>query len=432
MLDPKLYRENPELVREGLRRRGAAFDLDALLRLDEERRTLGTELDGLKAERNAASEAIARLKREGGDASAAIEKTRVTGDRIKELQARHDAVEAQARELAMMCPNLPHESVPDGKSSADNRVVATWGDLPDEAKSYPDHLEVGRKLGLFDFERGAKISGSGFPIYTGVGARLERALINFFLDTHVQRFGFTEVAPPHLVLRETMKGTGQLPKFEADMYRCDSENGDKERDLFLIPTAEVPVTNMHAGEILDGASLPVSYCAYTACFRREAGSWGADTRGFLRLHQFNKVEMVKFSHPDTSWDELEKLRAHAEELLRMLELPYRVLELCAGDLGFGAAKCYDLEVWAPHEKRWLEVSSCSNFLDFQARRANIRCKADGKTRFLHTLNGSGLATPRVLVALLEHHFTERGTLRIPEALRPWLGGLEEITGAGAA
>lgn len=431
MLDPKLYRDDPERVRTGLNRRGAAFDLDALLVLDEEKRALGATLDGLKAERNAASESIARIKREGGDASGAIEKTRATGDRIKELQARYDETEAKARALALLCPNLPHESVPDGKSAADNRVAATWGEPPPATREYPDHIEVGRRLGLFDFERGAKISGSGFPIYTGAGARLERALINFFLDTHVKRFGFTEVSPPQLVLRETMVGTGQLPKFENDMYRCDGESGDPERDLFLVPTAEVPVTNMHAGEILDGASLPLSYCAYTACFRREAGSWGADTRGFLRLHQFNKVEMVKFSHPDKSWEALEELRGHAEELLRMLELPYRVLELCAGDLGFGAAKCYDLEVWAPHEKRWLEVSSCSNFLDFQARRANIRARLDGRTRLVHTLNGSGLATPRVLVALLEHHFTDRGTLRIPEPLRPWMDGLDEITAPAA-
>ncbi len=428
MLDPKLYRENPELVREGLRRRGASFDLDGLLRLDEEKRVLGAELDGLKAERNAASESIARLKREGGDASSAIEQTRTTGERIKELQARYDVVETQARELALLCPNLPHASVPDGKSSADNRVAATWGTV-DADREVPDHLEIGRKLKLFDFERGAKLSGSGFPIYTGMGARLERALINFFLDTHVQRHGFTEVAPPYLVGRQAMIGTGQLPKFEEDMYRCDSENGDRDRDLFLVPTAEVPVTNMHSDEILDAATLPISYCAYTACFRREAGSWGADTRGFLRLHQFNKVEMVKFAHPDKSWEALEDLRGHAEALLQMLELPYRVLELCAGDMGFGAAMCYDLEVWAPAEKRWLEVSSVSNFVDFQARRANIRCKSEGKTRYLHTLNGSGLATPRVLVALLEHHFTDRGTFRVPAALRPWLGGLEEIAAA---
>jgi seryl-tRNA synthetase len=429
MLDPKLYRDNPEKVREGLRRRGASFDLDGLLRLDQEKRALGTELDGLKAERNAASESIAQLKRAGKDASEAIEKTRTTGDRIKELQIRFDVIEERARDLALLCPNLPHASVPDGKSSADNKVAATWGEdllARAEARVVPDHIEIGTKLKLFDFERGAKISGSGFPIFTGAGARLERGLINFFLDTHVKA-GFTEVSPPYLVNRASMVGTGQLPKFEEDMYRCDGENRD--RDLFLVPTAEVPVTNMHADEILDGASLPVSYCAFTACFRREAGSWGADTRGFLRLHQFDKVEMVRFSAPENSYEQLESLRAQAEKLLQLLELPYRVLELCAGDMGFGAAKCYDLEVWAPAEKKWLEVSSVSNFEDFQARRANIRAKSGGQTRFLHTLNGSGLATPRVLASFLETHYTERGTVRIPEALRSWMGGLEEIAAA---
>lgn len=420
MLDPKLYRDDPETARTGLRRRGSNFDLDALLRLDQEKRALGTELDGLKAERNTATEAIAKLKRTGGDASVEIEKTRALGDRIKDAQEKFNAVEEKWNALALVCPNLPHASVPDGRSSADNKVAATWGTLPDEAKVFPDHMEIGQKLRLFDFERGAKLSGRGFPIYTGSGARLERALINFFLDTHVQQFGFTEIQPPHLVSRTSMTGTGQLPKFEEDMYHCGAD------DLFLVPTAEVPVTNMHRDETIDASALPISYCAYTACFRREAGSWGADTRGFLRLHQFDKVEMVKFTAPEKSYEALEELRSHAEALLRMLELPYRVLELCAGDLGFGAAKCYDLEVWAPAEKKWLEVSSCSNFEDFQARRANIRMKSGGKSQLLHTLNGSGLATPRVLVALLENHYTDRGTVRIPAALRPWLGGLEEI------
>jgi len=420
MLDPKLYRDDPEKVRAALLRRGKAFDLDALLRLDREKRALGAELDRLKAERNAASEAIAKLKRSGGDASAEIEKTRAVGDKIKEAQEIFNAAEEKLNALALLCPNLPHASVPDGRTPADNKVVKTWGELPPESQIFPDHLAIGEKLHLFDFERGAKLSGSGFPIYTGLGARLERALINFFLDFHVERHGFTEISPPYLVSRTSMTGTGQLPKFEEDMYHCGAD------DLFLVPTAEVPVTNMHRDEVLDVASLPVSYCAYTACFRREAGSWGADTRGFLRLHQFNKVEMVKFTSPESSYEALEGLREQAEELLRLLELPYRVLELCAGDLGFGAAKCYDLEVWAPAEKKWLEVSSCSNFEDFQARRANIRVKSAGKTSLLHTLNGSGLATPRVLVAFLEHHYTECGTLRIPAALRPYLGGLEEI------
>ena len=421
MLDPKLYREDPEKVRSALRRRSNAFDLDALLKLDQEKRAIGVVLEQLKAERNAASEAIAKIKRSGGDAATEIETTRTLGDRIKESQEKFNAAEESLNALALLCPNLPHASVPDGRSSAENKVTATWGTLPDESKAFVDHLEIGRKLKMFDFERGAKISGSGFPIYTGLGARLERALINFFLDTHVQKFGFTEVSPPYLVSRTSMTGTGQLPKFEEDMYHCGDD------DLFLVPTAEVPVTNMHRDEIMEASALPVSYCAYTACFRREAGSWGADTRGFLRLHQFNKVEMVKFVMPEKSYEVLEELRGYGEELLRMLELPYRVLELCAGDLGFGAAKCYDLEVWAPFEKKWLEVSSCSNFEDFQARRANIRVKVAGKVQLLHTLNGSGLATPRVLVAFLENHFTERGTLRIPPALRPYLGGAEEIS-----
>ena len=421
MLDPKLYREDPEKVRAGLKRRGNAFDLDTLLRLDQEKRAIGVVLEQLKAERNAASEAIAKLKRSGGDAAAEIETTRSLGDRIKESQEKFNAAEESLNALAMLCPNIPHASVPDGRSAADNKVAATWGTLPDESKVFLDHLEIGQKLKMFDFERGAKISGRGFPIYTGLGARLERALINFFIDTHTQRFGFTEISPPYLVSRASMTGTGQLPKFEEDMYRCGDD------DLFLVPTAEVPVTNMHRDEILEAAALPVSYCAYTACFRREAGSWGADTRGFLRLHQFDKVEMVKFVMPEKSYEVLEEIRGYGEELLRMLELPYRVLELCAGDLGFGAAKCYDLEVWAPSEKKWLEVSSCSNFEDFQARRANIRVKVSGKVQLLHTLNGSGLATPRVLVAFLENHFTERGTLRLPPALRPYFGGAEEIS-----
>ncbi len=419
MLDAKLYREDPDRVREGLRRRGAAFDFDALLHLDQEKRALGADLDRLKAERNTATASIAEMKKLGRDASEAIEKTRGLGDRIAAAQERFHATEERWRALALLCPNLPHTSVPEGRSPADNRVVKTWGRPLDASLPIPHHLEIGEQLGLFDFERGSKISGRGFPIYTGMGARLERALINFFLDTHVQA-GFTEIAPPYLVSRASMIGTGQLPKFEEDMYRCDAD------DLFLIPTAEVPVTNMHAGEVLDAASLPRRYCAYSACFRREAGSWGADTRGFLRLHQFDKVEMVCFSHPEQSYEALEMLRAQGEELLRQLELPYRVLELCAGDLGFGAAKCYDLEVWAPAEKRWLEVSSCSNFEDFQARRADIRAKIDGKPQFVHTLNGSGLATPRVLVALLENHRTPQGRVRVPEALRPYLGGREEI------
>ncbi len=414
MLDPKAYRDEPQKVKEGLARRHASFDLEAFLALDTQKRDLGAELDALKAERNTATESIARLKRAGEDAEPAILKSREIGDRIKSLQENFNEVEQRLRDDALQIPNLPHASVPDGRSSADNVVAASWG-TPGKAEHGMDHLAIGKALGLFDFERGAKISGSGFPVLVGQGARLERALISFFLDEHTAN-GYTEILPPHLVNRAAMTGTGQLPKFADQLYHCG------EDDLFLIPTAEVPVTNMHAGEILDAETLPLRYCAYTPCFRREAGAWGADTRGFLRLHQFNKVEMVQFSLPETSYDALENLRASAESLLRKLELPYRVLSLCAGDLGFGAAKCYDLEVWAAQEGKWLEVSSCSNFEDFQARRAQIRTKVQGKTRLVHTLNGSGLATPRGLVALLEAHYRQDGTLHLPPALRPYFGG----------
>jgi seryl-tRNA synthetase len=419
MLDPRLYREEVDKIRSGLERRGAKVDLDALVNLDIEKRKLGTRLEQLKADRNAASDNIAKLKRTGGDAQGDIVKTRELGDQIKELQTKFDDVETRFKALSLLVPNLPHASVPDGRSSADNKVVKEWGKKFEGPKP-KHHLEVGKELGLFDFERGSKISGRGFPIYTGVGARLERALINFFLDTHINENGFTEVQPPILVNRASMIGTGQLPKFEEDMYRCADD------DAFLVPTAEVPITNMHADEILDAASLPISYCGYTPCFRREAGSWGKDTRGFLRLHQFDKVEMVKFVEASKSYGVLEEIRGYGEGLLQKLGLHYRVLELCTGDLGFGAAKCYDLEVWAPSEQNWLEVSSCSNFEDFQARRAGIRTKIDGKTQYVHTLNGSGLATPRVLVALLETYQTENGW-RVPEVLRPYMGGLAEIT-----
>jgi seryl-tRNA synthetase len=414
MLDPKIYREEPQKVKDGLARRHTSFDLEAFLALDTEKRDLGAELDALKAERNTATESIAQMKRTGGDAEAAILKSREIGDAIKARQDRFNELEQRLRDEALQIPNLPHESVPDGRSSADNVVAASWG-TPTQAQHGLDHLAIGKALKLFDFERGAKISGSGFPVLLGNGARLERALISYFLDQHVSN-GYTEILPPLLVNRASMTGTGQLPKFADQLYHCG------EDDLFLIPTAEVPVTNLHSGEILEVSALPLRYCAYTPCFRREAGAWGADTRGFLRLHQFNKVEMVQFTLPENSYSSLETLRGSAEALLQKLELPYRVLSLCAGDLGFGAAKCYDLEVWAAQEGKWLEVSSCSNFEDFQARRAQIRTKVQGKTRLVHTLNGSGLATPRVLVALLETHYQTDGTLRLPAALRPYFGG----------
>jgi seryl-tRNA synthetase len=418
MLDPRLYREEVDIIRKGLERRGAKVDLDAMINLDIEKRKINQRLDQLKAERNASSENIAKMKKAGQDASADIEKTRTLGDEIKAQQEKFDELDGKFKALALLVPNIPHASVPDGKSSADNQVVAEWGTRYAGPKP-KHHLDFAKDLGLFDFERGSKITGRGFPIYTGPGARLERALINFFLDVQTREHGFTEVQVPILVNRNSMIGTGQLPKFEDDMYRTDD-------DMFLVPTAEVPITNMHGDEILDPASLPISYAGYTPCFRREAGSWGKDTRGFLRLHQFDKVEMVKFTEPSKSYEALEELRAFGENILKKLGLQYRVLLLCTGDMGFGSAKTYDLEVWAPGEEKWLEVSSCSNFEDFQARRANIRTKVDGKTAFVHTLNGSGLATPRILVALLETYQMPDGSFKVPEALVPYMGGVTEI------
>jgi len=426
MLDPRLIREEGEKVRSALKNRGADFDLDALLQLDSERRTRAQELDKLKAERNAASEAIGALKKRGEDATAAMAKTREIGEKIAAEQKEFDGVEQAFKAQCLLLPNIPHDSVPLGKSAADNPVLKTWGRPHEPGFTLKHHLDFGVSLGLYDFERGSKITGRGFPIYTGLGAKLERALIQFFLDQHTDQHGMTEVLPPFIVNRQSMIGTGQLPKFAEDMYCCT------EDDLYLAPTAEVPVTNMHADEILDAAKLPLAYCAYTPCFRREAGSWGKETRGFLRLHQFNKVEMVLFSHPEKSWEGLERLRECAENLLQKLGLHYRVITLCTGDMGFGSAKTYDLEVWAPGEKRWLECSSVSNFTDFQARRANIKTRIDGKLQHVHTLNGSGLATPRILVALLECYQTEDGGLTVPDALRPYLGGIRKISPDGRA
>jgi seryl-tRNA synthetase len=419
MLDPRLYREDVDKIRQGLERRGAKVDLDAMVNMDIEKRKINLSLDQLKSERNAATEQIAQMKRSGQDAQAAIEKTRTLGDEIKAQQEKFNDLESRFQAMALLVPNLPQASVPNGRSSADN-VVRRESGRKYEGPKPKHHLDFSRELGLHDFERGAKIAGSGFPIYVGLGARLERALINFFLDEHVTHNGFTEIQPPVLVNQAAMIGTGQLPKFAEDMYTI-GEDG-----LYLVPTAEVPVTNMHANEVLDAASLPIAYAAYTTCFRREAGSWGKETRGFQRLHQFDKVEMVQFTEPSKSEEAHQKLVGYAEGLLQKLDLHYRVLELCTGDMGFGASKCYDLEVFAPAEERWLEVSSVSNFEDFQARRANIRTKIDGKTQFVHTLNGSGLATPRVLVALLERNQTAEGGFRVPEVLRPYMGGISEI------
>ncbi|MEK7392016.1 MAG: serine--tRNA ligase [Fibrobacterota bacterium] len=419
MINPRLVRENPELLRKAWLRRGLQAPVDRLVELDELRRSLISVVENAKAAKNAASADVGKLKREGKDASEAIAAIKSRGDEQVEAEAKLNAAEKELEEILMGLPNLPHESLPDGRSSEDNVVARTWGEPAVAAAWAKDHLAVGEGLKLFDFKRGAKLSGAGFPVYTGWGARLERALIAWFLDEH-REAGFEEVQAPLLVTRQRMTGTGQLPKFEEQLYRCD-----KDDDLFLIPTAEVPLTNLHYDEILDPKTLPVKYAGYTPCFRREAGSYGKDTKGFLRLHQFDKVEMVWFSEPEKSYEALETLTGQAEKLIQKLGLHYRVLSLCTGDIGFGAAKCYDLEVWAPVEKKWLEVSSCSNFEDFQARRSNIRTRgADGKPVLVHTLNGSGLATPRILVALLETYQQEDGSFQVPEVLRPYLGGAE--------
>ena len=420
MINPRLIRENPEFLRKAWGRRGLEAPVDRLVELDESRRTSISVVESAKAAKNAASAEVGTLKREGKDASVAIASIKSRGDELADAETRLAAAEKELEDILLGLPNLPHESVPDGRTSEDNVVARTWG-TPGIAPAWAvDHLAVGERLKLFDFKRGAKLSGAGFPVYTGWGARLERALIAWFLDEH-RAAGFLEIQPPLAVNRKSMTGTGNLPKFEDQLYHC------VEDDLFLIPTAEVPVTNLHADEILDPKELPIKYCAYTPCFRREAGSYGKDTKGFLRLHQFDKVEMVWFSAPEKSQEAHEILTAQAESLIQKLGLPYRVLSLCAGDMGFGASKCYDLEVWAPVEKKWLEVSSCSNFEDFQARRASIRTRgSDGKPILAHTLNGSGLATPRILVALLETYQQQDGSLLVPEVLRPYLGGTQVL------
>jgi len=422
LLDIKFIRENPGRVRQALAMKGGDVNVDALLALDARRRAHLTEVEELRHRRNENSQAVKKAKKTGEDASALIEATRAIGARIKELeQAAVDDL-ARFQEMMMYVPNVTAEDVPQVEDESGNKVVKTWG-APRTFDFEPKpHWEIGVGLGMLDFERGAKVAGSGFVLHVGWGARLERALWNYMLDLHTTEHGFKEVFPPFLVNRQAMTGTGQLPKFEEDMYRCDAD------DLFLIPTAEVPVTNIHRDEILPEGMLPLYYTAYTACFRREAGAAGKDTRGMIRVHQFDKVEMVKFVEPETSYDELETLLACAETVLQRLELPYRVVLLAAGDTSFAAAKCYDLELHAPGCDRWLEVSSCSNFEAFQARRINIRYRdADKKMRFVHTLNGSGVALPRLVIAIIENYQEADGSVTIPEALRPYLGGKERIT-----
>ena len=417
MLDIQTIRENPELVKRGIQNKNVQIDLEAILKMDQNRRDVIAEVEVLKHDRNVISKEVAIRKKNQEDASDLINKTREIGQRIKSLDDEQRAVEAQLNELLLQIPNLPHATTPVGADASENPIIKECGDRYQPDFKLLTHLELGESLNLFDFPRATKIAGPGFPLYTGKGARLERALINFMLDFHIDKHAYTEVLPPVVSNARSMTTTGQLPKFEDDMYKIPQD------ELYLIPTAEVPVTNIHQGEIIPEENLPIRYCAYSSCFRREAGSYGKDTRGFLRLHQFNKVELVKFTHPDNSYDELEKLRRDAEDILEALGLEYRVIELVTGDLSFAAAKCYDLELWAPGEAKWLEVSSCSNFEDFQARRGAIRYKPQGggKVQILHTLNGSGVATPRLLVALLETYQQEDGSVLLPETLAPYMG-----------
>ncbi len=422
MLSIKIVRDNLDRVRAALDARGAGVDLGRVVGLDDRRREILRELEQLRSQRNQVSRQVGRLKREGGDPSAVMAEMEGVNDRIKALEADLREVEPELKAAALAIPNVPHPSVPVGTDETANELVRTWGEPRRFSFEPRPHWEVGEALDILDFERAAKIAGARFVVLKGLGARLERALIQFMLDLHTQRHGYTEILPPFMTNSRAMTGTGQLPKFEEDLFRLAGT------DYYLVPTAEVPVTNLHMGEVLREEDLPVCYTAYTPCFRAEAGSHGRDTRGMIRQHQFDKVELVKFAHPDRSYEELESLTADAEQVLRRLGLPYRVVTLCTGDLGFSSAKTYDLEVWLPSQDTYREISSCSNFEAFQARRADIRYRPKGGkgTRLVHTLNGSGLAVGRTLVAILENGQQEDGSVVIPEALRPYMGGLERI------
>jgi seryl-tRNA synthetase len=422
MLDLRLIREQPETVRARLGARGQAIDWDGLLKLDQERRDLLTQVEELRHRRKLISDQIAQLKRDKQDAAALVEETKTSGDRIKVLESALRNCEERLNAIALQIPNIPHESVPVGADASANSEVRRWGTAPVFAFKPQPHWDLGESLGILDFERASRMTGARFVVYAGQGARLERALLNFMLDLHTTQHGYREIIPPFIVNRASMTGTGQLPKFEEDLFRL------KDEDYFLIPTAEVPLTNLHRDETVSEDALPIRYAAGTPCFRREAGSYGKDTRGLIRQHQFNKVELVVFSRPEVSYDELESLTANAEEVLKRLNLHYRVVSLCTGDMGFSAAKTYDIEVWLPAQGVFREISSCSNFEAFQARRAGIRYKPkDGKSDFVHTLNGSGLAVGRTVVAILENYQQPDGSIVVPEALRPYMGGLERIT-----
>jgi seryl-tRNA synthetase len=422
MLDLKFIRENVERVKEAVKNKNEKTDIDLILSLDEKRKSLLSKGDELKHQKNLVTEKIAQMKKAGQDAKEEIDRMRKVSDQIDSLDKELKEVEERIANLLLTVPNVPHSSVPIGFDEDSNVVVKSWGDLPKFDFEPRPHWELGQILGILDLPRASKVTGTGFLVLTGKGAKLQRALINFMLDLHSNKHGYKEILPPFMANRSSMTGTGQLPKLEEDMYLCEKD------DLFLIPTAEVPVTNLHREEILKAEELPIYYTAYTACFRREAGAYGKDTRGMIRVHQFDKVEMVKFVKPETSYDELESLVKDAEEVFQLLKLPYRVRVLCTGDLSFAAAKCYDIEAWASGVGKYLEVSSCSNFEDFQARRMGIRFrpKDGGKLQYVHTLNGSGVALPRTMIALLENYQTKKGTVIIPEVLRPYMDELDEI------
>lgn len=413
----KFVRENPELVMDAMRKRNANVNLDEFLELEKKRRELTLQVEALKSQRNAASQEIGKMKKDGENADAQMAEVRALGDKIAEDDKELKDIEARLKEILMTIPNMPAADTPVGSSDADNPVVRTWREPAKFAFEPQAHWDIGEKLNILDVERAGKVSGARFTFYRGLGSRLERSVINFFLDIHTGENGYTEFFPPFIVNKDSMQGTGQLPKFAEDMFKLEG------LDYYLIPTAEVPITNLHRDEILSGDDLPLYYTAYSACFRAEAGSAGRDTRGLIRQHQFNKVELVKFTKPEDSWDELEKLTANAEKVLQLLELPYRVVRLCTGDIGFSSAATYDLEVWLPAANCYREISSCSNFLDFQARRANIRFRRDTKSKpeFVHTLNGSGVAVGRTVAAILENYQQADGSVIVPKVLRPYMG-----------
>ncbi|HHU61409.1 MAG: serine--tRNA ligase [Bacillota bacterium] len=423
MLDLRMIRQNPDKVREALRKTGEDASLDVLLSLDEKRRSMLTEVEKLKAQRNEVSDQVADLRRNKQDAQPLIDEMKVVSQKIKDFDDELRDLDAEIMDILLRIPNMPHESVHEGTSEEDNKEIRRWGEQTEFSFQPLPHWELGTNLDILDFERASKVTGSRFNFLKGAGARLERALINFMLDLHSDEHGYTEVFPPFMVNKASATGTGQLPKFAEDMFKLEG------LDYFLIPTAEVPVTNLYRDEILSMDDLPIYHVAYSACFRSEAGSHGRDTRGLVRTHQFNKVELVKFVAPENSYDELEKLTNDAEKVLQKLGLPYRVSQMCTADLGFTAAKKYDPEVWMPSYGRYVEISSCSNFEDFQARRANIRFRREKGSRpeFVHTLNGSGIAIGRCLAAILENYQQEDGSVIVPEVLRPYMGGLEKIT-----